>query len=201
MGQLLQTRLLKPGDLDPLGRHLKVGEHRFPVVQVALLAEDKALRDKLSTYGLPTQVLAEIDPVQVYPAGELVFDLCRNWPQPKAQPERTPGAATPEPDHLPHFSHTGRCSGLPALFLRSAAILPDAGLPLPGGPNSQRTRLYLRPLARAGASHGHHHADPRDVPKLGRNPIHESPLLALMKELLGGTVRPCAGKKLVPCTS
>jgi phosphorylase kinase alpha/beta subunit len=71
LGQLLQTGLLKPGDIDPLGRHLRVGERRYPVVQVALLAEDKALQAELDTYGLPTQVLEEIDPVQVYPASEL----------------------------------------------------------------------------------------------------------------------------------
>lgn len=71
LGQLLQDGLLKPSDIDPLGRHRALGDHRYPVVQVALLAEDKALQTELATYGLPTQTLEEIDPVQVFPATEL----------------------------------------------------------------------------------------------------------------------------------
>jgi phosphorylase kinase alpha/beta subunit len=185
LGQLLQTGLLKPGDLDPLGRHLKVGEHRFPVVQVALLAEDKALRDELSTYGLTTQVLEEIDPVQVYPASELsaiYAEIGRN-------------------DKLD-------LSGRPVRRLRSLTtsrifrIKGNAVVFLPSFLDQQRFYLtldyhFLVAQMRSELAYIYDHWREPGRPtvtimlthamfQLGRKPIHESPLLALMQELLSG---------------
>ncbi len=185
LGQLLQTGLLKPGDLDPLGRHLKVGEHRYPVVQMAILAEDKALRDELSTYGLPTQVLEEIDPVQLYPASELSAI----------------------------YAEIGRnqklgLSGRPIRRLRSLTtsrifrIKGDAVVFLPSFLDQQRFYLtldyhFLVAQMRSELAYIYDHWREPGRPtvtimlthamfQLGRKPIHESPLLALMQELKSG---------------
>lgn len=185
LGQLLQTGLLKPGDLDPLGRHLKVGEHRYPVVQVTLLAEDKALRDELSTYGLPTQVLEEIEPVQVFPASELsaiYAEIGRN-------------------DKL-------ALGGRPVRRLRSLTtsrifrIKGDAVVFLPSFLDQQRFYLtldyhFLVAQMRSELAYIYDHWREPGRPtvtlllthamfQLGRKPIHESPLLALMQELKAG---------------
>jgi len=185
LGQLLQTGLLKPGDLDPLGRHLKVGEHRYPVVQVALLAEDKALRDELSTYGLSTQVLDEIDPVQVYPASELSAIYAEIGRNPKLE-----------------------LSGRPVRRLRSLTtsrifrIKGDAVVFLPSFLDQQQFYLtldyhFLVAQMRSELAYIYDHWREPGRPtvtimlthamfQLGQKPIHESPLLVLMQELKGG---------------
>ncbi|MEM8808822.1 MAG: glycoside hydrolase family 15 protein [Cyanobacteria bacterium P01_G01_bin.38] len=71
LGLMIQDGLLTPGDLDPLARHLKAGQNRRPIVQIALLAEDRTLQKQLANYGIETQVLEQIEPVQVRPAMEL----------------------------------------------------------------------------------------------------------------------------------
>ncbi|NEO29503.1 MAG: glycosyl hydrolase family 15 [Symploca sp. SIO3C6] len=71
LGQMLSEGLLAPGDIDPLGRHLRVGRHQDPVVQIALLAEDEYLQAQLATYGIATQTLEQVEPVQVRQAKEL----------------------------------------------------------------------------------------------------------------------------------
>jgi len=65
LGGLLEDELLRPGDLDPLGRrHIKVPKK--PVVQLIFLAEDQALKQELETFGVSTQTLEDISPIQVY---------------------------------------------------------------------------------------------------------------------------------------
>ncbi|HEY9809458.1 MAG TPA: glycoside hydrolase family 15 protein [Halomicronema sp.] len=71
LGQMIDEGLIDIGDVDPLGRHLCVGRHRQPVVQVALLAENEALQDKLAAYGIATQTPKEVEPIQVRQAWEL----------------------------------------------------------------------------------------------------------------------------------
>jgi phosphorylase kinase alpha/beta subunit len=71
LGQLLRDGLLAPGDLDPLGRHLKLGHHTEPLVQVALLSEDESLQQELATYGIATQTPTELEPIQVRQASDL----------------------------------------------------------------------------------------------------------------------------------
>ncbi|NJL84858.1 MAG: glycosyl hydrolase family 15 [Leptolyngbyaceae cyanobacterium SM1_1_3] len=70
IGQLLQEKLLTLADIDPLGRHLKIG-HRQPIVQIALLAEDEALQAELSTYGILAQIPSQIEPMQVRSSSDL----------------------------------------------------------------------------------------------------------------------------------
>ncbi|MCA1992723.1 MAG: glycoside hydrolase family 15 protein [Coleofasciculus sp. S288] len=71
LGQMVSEGLLAPGDIDPLGRHLCVGRHQYPVVQIALLAEDEVLQAQLAAYGIATQIPKQVEPVQVRQATDL----------------------------------------------------------------------------------------------------------------------------------
>lgn len=71
LGQMLEEGLLHRGDIDPLGRHHRVGIERRPVVQIALLSEDEALQQELESHGVQTQTPAQIAPLQVRRAPEL----------------------------------------------------------------------------------------------------------------------------------
>jgi phosphorylase kinase alpha/beta subunit len=68
---MLDEGLLEPGEVDPLGRRLRLGASRDPVVQVVLLAEDEALQLELEAQGVAAQTPLQIAPVQVRRAGEL----------------------------------------------------------------------------------------------------------------------------------
>ena len=71
LGQMLSEGLIAPGDIDPLGRHLCIGRHQDPVVQIALLAEDEDLQTQLAAYGIATQTPKQVEPMQVRQAIEL----------------------------------------------------------------------------------------------------------------------------------
>jgi phosphorylase kinase alpha/beta subunit len=71
LGQLLSEGLVAPGDIDPLGRHLCVGRHRKPMVQIALLAEDEDLQTRLEVHGIATQTPQQVQPLQVRQGSEL----------------------------------------------------------------------------------------------------------------------------------
>jgi phosphorylase kinase alpha/beta subunit len=71
LGEMLAEGLVAVGDLDPLGRHLKLGRTPDPVVQIALLAEDELLQQQLETYGIATQTPQQIAPIQVRDARSL----------------------------------------------------------------------------------------------------------------------------------
>jgi phosphorylase kinase alpha/beta subunit len=64
LGAMLEDGLLRPGDLDPLGRrHTK--PLKQPVVQLIFLAEDQDLQQELATFGVSTETLSDIAPVKV----------------------------------------------------------------------------------------------------------------------------------------
>ncbi len=71
LAQMLDEGLLEPPEVDPLGRRLRVGAARDPVVQIALLAEDEALQLELEAHGVQTQTPQQIEPIEVRRAGEL----------------------------------------------------------------------------------------------------------------------------------
>jgi phosphorylase kinase alpha/beta subunit len=71
LGQMLDEGLLAPGDLDPLGRHLVLGQRKQHTLQIALIAEDAQIQSQLAEYGIPSQTLAQIAPTQVRSAMEL----------------------------------------------------------------------------------------------------------------------------------
>ncbi|MDP5030601.1 MAG: glycoside hydrolase family 15 protein [Paraglaciecola sp.] len=64
LGAMLEDGLLRPGDLDPLGRR-HAQPLKQPVVQLIFLAEDQALQEELATFGVSTETLSDIAPVQV----------------------------------------------------------------------------------------------------------------------------------------
>lgn len=70
LGSLIQDSLLELDDIDPLGRY-KVVRQNDCKLQVALLAQDETVQDSLMKYGIRTQTLAEIAPIQVREAMEL----------------------------------------------------------------------------------------------------------------------------------
>jgi phosphorylase kinase alpha/beta subunit len=71
LGELIFEGFIALGDIDPLGRHLRLGHAPAPVVQIALLAEDEALQQELRTFGVETQTLQQIEPIQVLDAEAL----------------------------------------------------------------------------------------------------------------------------------
>jgi len=71
LGKLLRDGLLELDDIDPLQRHSRVGQQRHSQVLIALLAEDAAVHDYLAERGIKSELLGEIQPVQVYQADEL----------------------------------------------------------------------------------------------------------------------------------
>lgn len=185
LGQFLREGLLKPGDLDPLGRHLRVGEHRYPIVQIVLLAEDRALQEELSTYGISTQVTAELEPVQIYPAGELSAIFAMIGHNRKlgltGRPIRRLRSLT--------TSRLFRINGEQAAFLPSFLdqqrfyLTLDYHL-LVAQMRSELAYIYDhwrepgRPTVVMMLTHA--------MLQLGHRPIHESPLLALIQELKQG---------------
>lgn len=65
LGSMLEEGLLRPGDLDPLGRrHPKTP--RNPVVQLVFLSEDAELQQELESFGVETETLEDISPIKVY---------------------------------------------------------------------------------------------------------------------------------------
>lgn len=71
LGQMVSEGLLATGDIDPLGRHLYIGRHQDPLVQIALLAEDEDVQAKLEVHGIATQTPAQVEPIQVRYSSEL----------------------------------------------------------------------------------------------------------------------------------
>ncbi len=67
---LIKDGLLDCEDIDPLGRRL-VKPLKSSVLKIALLAEDEEVQHQLNQYGLATQTLAEVSPIQVRDASEL----------------------------------------------------------------------------------------------------------------------------------
>lgn len=64
LGRLIHEGYLQPGDIDPLGRH-RPRLHRSPVVQLVLLAEDKALQATLAAHGVQAETPEALQPVEV----------------------------------------------------------------------------------------------------------------------------------------
>ncbi len=71
LGQMMDDGLLAPGDLDPQGRHLRIGRQRQPTIQIALIAENQELQGQLAEYGIASQTLEQIAPTQVRSSTEL----------------------------------------------------------------------------------------------------------------------------------
>lgn len=73
LGQMLQEGLINPNDIDPLNLHHRLGSTRRVTVQIALLAEDESLKDRLAAYNIPSETLQDVAPIQVQQAKELAM--------------------------------------------------------------------------------------------------------------------------------
>lgn len=71
LGGLIQEGLLDGDDIDPIGRHKAIGQHHQYRLQCALIAQDEAVQKILQGYGIQTQTLAEVSPIQIREANEL----------------------------------------------------------------------------------------------------------------------------------
>ncbi|XP_062513812.1 phosphorylase b kinase regulatory subunit alpha, skeletal muscle isoform-like [Corticium candelabrum] len=71
VGCLLQEGLIVAGELDPLNRHYYVSPKVELVVQVALVAEDEAMKQELSEYDIPSQTSDELSPIRILLARQL----------------------------------------------------------------------------------------------------------------------------------
>ncbi len=186
LGQLISDGLITPQDIDPLGRHRRVGQRHPSIVQVALVAETESLQRELSTYGILTQVPDELAPIQIHPSGELSAVYA-------------------------HIGCNGPLglSGRPVRRLRSlttSRIFRIAGehvVFLPSFLDPQKFYLtldyhFLVAQIRSELAYIHRHWNAPGRPtvtlllthelfELGHRPIHESPLLKLIQELKGGT--------------
>lgn len=71
VGRLLQEGFLAPGELDPLNRRLTSEKKPDVVVQVVILAEDNAIKEKLRQHDIIVQTVEELSPIEVQPASVL----------------------------------------------------------------------------------------------------------------------------------
>jgi len=71
LGSLIQDGLLDIDDVDPLGRHKVVKQAQDCNLQIQLLAQDENVQNSLMKYGIRTQTLAAIAPIQIREANEL----------------------------------------------------------------------------------------------------------------------------------
>ncbi|XP_031550918.1 phosphorylase b kinase regulatory subunit alpha, liver isoform-like isoform X2 [Actinia tenebrosa] len=68
VASLLQEKFIALGELDPLNRRHSTENRPDVVVQVALLAEDEAIRELLVELEVPVQLIREVQPIQILPA-------------------------------------------------------------------------------------------------------------------------------------
>jgi phosphorylase kinase alpha/beta subunit len=71
LGSLIQDGLLSCEDIDPLGRHKVAKQVQDCNLQIQLLAQNEAAQNSLMKYGIRTQTLAAIAPIQIREANEL----------------------------------------------------------------------------------------------------------------------------------
>jgi len=193
LGQLLEEGMLTPGDIDPLGRHSRVGRQRQSTVQIALIAENEALQVELADYGIETQIPEQVEPVKIYPSGELsAVYACIG------------------------VNHKLGLTGRPIRRLRgltTAQVFRISGetvVFLPSFLDAQKFYItldyhFLVAQIRSELSYIHYHWNAVGRPtmtlllthemfELGHRPIHESPLLRLIQELKSGH---CGGVPVV----
>lgn len=185
LGQYLQDGLLKPGDLDPLNRHLNTGQHRQPIVQLALLAEDETLQAELAVHGIETQTPDQLEPLQIRSAEELAQIYGQIGRNDKlnltGRPRRRLRSLT--------TSRIFRIQGETMVFLPAFLDLEQFYLTL------DYHFLVAQVRSELAYIHEHWHEPGRPTVtlllthamfELGHKPIHESPLLKLLLECKEG---------------
>ncbi len=77
LGALIQDGLLDVADIDPLGRHLRVGQQRGRQVQFALLADSPSVKLELESKGIKAETRREVAPVVIHEAASLAEAYCQ----------------------------------------------------------------------------------------------------------------------------
>ena len=72
LGKLIQDELLHPADIDPLGRRLRLGKRYHRPVQVAVLAENLHVQERLERVGIQAEVLQQVSPIGVAHSRKLI---------------------------------------------------------------------------------------------------------------------------------
>ena len=65
---LMEQKYIAPGELDPLNRRLSKDKKPEVVVQVVVLAKNKAIQDLLATLDIQVKTVEEVAPIEVHPA-------------------------------------------------------------------------------------------------------------------------------------
>lgn len=81
LGQMINDGLIDINDIDPLGRHYRIGMERSITVQLAIISENESVQRQLIEYGVVSQTLDQVRPTQIRPSSELaeaLFYLGRN---------------------------------------------------------------------------------------------------------------------------
>lgn len=180
LAEMLDTGLIDPSDLDPLGRHVGVQRPRGPLVQVALLATDEAVQGAFADLGVPSQTLAQVAPVRVRRADGLMAAWSRVGACPtlglSGRAARRPGALA--------TARVYRLRGDPYLFL-PVATDPRSSL-------GARDPAWLAQRIRAEIAYVHRHARGVGRPTLAVLLLPEhlraghDALLALVAEVRAG---------------
>ncbi|MGD1862665.1 MAG: glycoside hydrolase family 15 protein [Leptolyngbyaceae cyanobacterium] len=189
LGQLLADGLVTPGDIDPLGRHVRVGRQRQAIVQIALIAENEALQQELADYGIATQVSEQVEPVKICSSGELSAVYARIGLNDKLGLSGRP---------------IRRLRGLTTA--QAFRIRGETVVFLPSFLDPQKFYItldyhFLVAQIRSELAYIHYHWNAVGRPlvtlllthemlELGHRPIHGSPLLQLIQELKTGS---CGG--------
>jgi phosphorylase kinase alpha/beta subunit len=71
LARMLQDNLVSVFDVDPLGRHQQLDKTSQPVVQIALVVEDKGLQNILASRGIPTETLEQLRPIGLERAAQV----------------------------------------------------------------------------------------------------------------------------------
>jgi phosphorylase kinase alpha/beta subunit len=71
VARLLRARVLRPADLDPLGRYRAAQGRSRPVVQLALVAEDEEVARELADLGVASERFDDLESVRIRRAVEL----------------------------------------------------------------------------------------------------------------------------------
>lgn len=71
VARLLRSRVLRPADLDPIGRYRAARGRSRPVVQLALVAEDVEVARELADLGVATELVRDLESVRIRRAAEL----------------------------------------------------------------------------------------------------------------------------------
>ncbi|MEM9818829.1 MAG: glycoside hydrolase family 15 protein, partial [Cyanobacteria bacterium P01_D01_bin.6] len=193
LGQLLEDQLITLGDIDPLGRHARVGYKRQSIVQIALIAENAALQEKLADYGIETEIPEQVAPTSIYPSGELSAVYAQIGMNHKlgltGRPiRRLRGLTTAQVFHI---------QGETAVFLPSFLDPQKFYITL--------DYHFLVAQIRSELAYIRYHWQAIGRPtitlllthsmfELGHRPIHESPLLKIIQELKTGQ---CGGVPVV----